>query len=376
MVKPVRKTSNKNPPILSHEFIIQNHADIVSCVAMVFVVGLMVQATSPIASIFITLQHNVTDAALGEALLYSPGVKDWGCVFFYSLICIVIHAIIQEYVLDKISKKLHLSKSKLAVFSTSGQLAVFYLISAGWGLDLAIKEHIIPDIARLWSDYPAPMPFMLKLYIIVQLAYNLHEIPELYFQRVKKEEYAGKAVQSVAALVLIYIPYLLNFNRLVVCLLVLHHVSELFNHVSQLIQTVDKDEKFTKGTRLVSNILQILARLGSIILAILTLFYGFALGEQQELRHPSRTLQHSTHPVRRVGWRSFPSDTAPTFAYLTFKVISAYIARSRESKAQTVVPKAKPQKKEKSKKNKKSEESDLPEVDQNTNKTLGKQKVK
>lgn len=41
-----RKNSNKNPPILSHEFIIQNHADIVSCVAMVFVVGLMVQVTS------------------------------------------------------------------------------------------------------------------------------------------------------------------------------------------------------------------------------------------------------------------------------------------------------------------------------------------
>lgn len=43
MVKPIRKNSNKNPPILSHEFIIQNHADIVSCVAMVFVIGLMVQ---------------------------------------------------------------------------------------------------------------------------------------------------------------------------------------------------------------------------------------------------------------------------------------------------------------------------------------------
>lgn len=38
-----RKSSSKNPPILSHEFVIQNHADIVSCVAMVFVIGLMVQ---------------------------------------------------------------------------------------------------------------------------------------------------------------------------------------------------------------------------------------------------------------------------------------------------------------------------------------------
>lgn len=46
MVKPVRKSSNKNPPILSHEFVIQNHADIVSCVAMVFVVGIMVQVSN------------------------------------------------------------------------------------------------------------------------------------------------------------------------------------------------------------------------------------------------------------------------------------------------------------------------------------------
>lgn len=63
---------------------------------------------------------------------------------------------------------------------------------------------------------------------------------------------------------------------------------------------MDKDEKFTKGnffynilkhkidcsflgTRLVSNILQLLARLGSIVLAILTLWVGFALVQQGEL---------------------------------------------------------------------------------------------
>ena len=42
--KGARK-STKNPPILSHEFMIQNHADIVSCIAMVFVLGLMVQVS-------------------------------------------------------------------------------------------------------------------------------------------------------------------------------------------------------------------------------------------------------------------------------------------------------------------------------------------
>ncbi|PIO56474.1 hypothetical protein TELCIR_22126, partial [Teladorsagia circumcincta] len=29
------------PPIFSHEFVIQNHGDIMSCVLMVFIVGLM-----------------------------------------------------------------------------------------------------------------------------------------------------------------------------------------------------------------------------------------------------------------------------------------------------------------------------------------------
>lgn len=40
---------------------------------------------------------------------------------------------------------------------------------------------------------------------------------------------------------------------------------------------------FLIGTRVLSNVFLILSRLGSIILAVLTLWYGLALGEQQEL---------------------------------------------------------------------------------------------
>ena len=54
------KKKTKNPPFLSHEFVIQNHADIVACVAMVFVLGLMFQMTSSLASVFIVMQHNTT----------------------------------------------------------------------------------------------------------------------------------------------------------------------------------------------------------------------------------------------------------------------------------------------------------------------------
>ena len=46
-VMAIRKKANKSPPVLSHEFVIQNHADIVSCVAMVFLLGLMFEVSPP-----------------------------------------------------------------------------------------------------------------------------------------------------------------------------------------------------------------------------------------------------------------------------------------------------------------------------------------
>ncbi len=52
-----RPKTGKNPPILSHEFVIQNHADIISCIAMVFVVGLMFQVSAFKLAIFIVFNE-------------------------------------------------------------------------------------------------------------------------------------------------------------------------------------------------------------------------------------------------------------------------------------------------------------------------------
>ena len=171
-----RPRTTKNPPILSHEFVIQNHADIVSCVAMVFVVGLMFQATSPIASLFVALQHNVTgttnetEVQEDQMIMYTHGAKDISCVFFYTLICIVIHAVIQEYVLDKLNRKMHLSKVKHSKFNESGQLLIFYFVSAAWGADLIVRESFA-NINSLWEGYPhASLSFVGKFYFIIQLA--------------------------------------------------------------------------------------------------------------------------------------------------------------------------------------------------------------
>ena len=62
----------------------------------------------------------------------------------------------------------------------------------------------------LWLDYPAPLSFILKIYILFQMSYCLHEIPELYFQKVKKDEQWQKIRKSLAETVCILIPYYLK----------------------------------------------------------------------------------------------------------------------------------------------------------------------
>ncbi|ESO83155.1 hypothetical protein LOTGIDRAFT_133925 [Lottia gigantea] len=273
-----RRNKSKNPPIFSHEFIIQNHPDIVSCVAMVFVIGLMFQVTSPVATLFVTMQHNVTlngnadyDPDVGY---YTYGRKDVFAVFFYSLICIVVHAVLQEYVLDKFNRRMHLSKVKHSKFNESGQLLAFYITSALFGVDIIYRESYLMGISRLWDNYPhANFPFLVKFYFILQIAYWIHTFPELYFQKVKKDEMRPRIQYAVLYLVFITASYLLNFNRVALCMLVLHYTVEFVYHVARLLYFAEKTELANTGF-MVFNVLFVLVRLGTITLAVLTFWYG------------------------------------------------------------------------------------------------------
>lgn len=350
-----RKSSNKNPPFLSHEFVIQNHADIVSCVAMVFVVGLMLQATNALASIFIALHHNVTGAdpshenPQGEPYSYTSGWKDGCAVFFYTLICIIMHAILQEYALDKISKKLHLSKFKLSRFNESGQLVVFYAMSFLWGFDVIVREQYFGNMAKLWEGFPEhPMVFLHKLFFIIQLAYYLHMLPELYFQKVKKDEQKAKIQHALGGFFLIGTAYFMGFQRIALVLLTLHYFCEFIAHAFQLVNIFDKEEKFTR-LRLVHNVVFILTRFATMVLAFLTLFYGIDNVSQIK--------------------RSFMLSTVFGLqGYLIFDFISNVLRSKRESsneqQSERLHKPAAPAKSEKTKKERKKE-SDLPEADQN-----------
>ncbi|XP_043351642.1 translocating chain-associated membrane protein 1-like isoform X3 [Dermochelys coriacea] len=186
------RRKNKSPPVLSHEFVIQNHADAVSCLAMGLLLGLMFEVTAKYVIIFITVQYNVTyttDDRSEPIHFYEYGPKDIATIFFYMLIAIILHAVIQEYILDKINRRLHLSKTKHSKFNESGQLAFFYLFSFAWGASILTAEEFMTNPTLLWKDYPhSRMFFQVKFFYVCQIAYWLHALPELYFQKIRKED--------------------------------------------------------------------------------------------------------------------------------------------------------------------------------------------
>lgn len=349
-----RKTTNKNPPILSHEFVIQNHADIISCVAMVFVLGLMDESTSPFASAFISLHHNVSgeeptrEQPLGKAFTYVAGIKDYCAVFFYTLTCIIMHAIIQEFVLDKISRKLHLSKFKLSLFNESGQLITFYVMSFLWGANVILKEGYFSKFSLLWDDFPMhPMSFLHKFYFIIQLAYYLHMLPELYFQKVKQEEQQPKIIHSVCGFSIICLAYTFGFQRIAIVLLTLHYLSEIVAHIFQLIGVFDRDEKMA-SVRIVNNAVFVFVRFISMVIGVLGLFYGVADKSSNKLR----------------GYMAFIGLIFLQGSFVYF-FITEQLKAKREAKQLAKQASASSQKKKSPKeKTKRKRESDLPEADQ------------
>merc|ERR1712083_992162 len=275
MVAKGKKT--KNPPILSHEFVIQNHADIVACVAMVFVVGLMFQVSSPLASVFIALHHNVSapveiqPGVFQDFTFYTAGIKDVSAVFFYLLISIVMHAIIQEYLLDKVNKKLHLSKVKHAKFNESGQLLAFYIVSLFWGGDIIMRENLM-NVSALWDGYPHNN---MTFFFIIQISYWLHIFPELYFQKTKKEDMPPKIQYAVLYLAFIVASYVFRFTRLALVLLVIHYLAETVFHICRILAYSEKTSISSKLFKL-GDLLFVLARFSSVILSVLTFWFGLA----------------------------------------------------------------------------------------------------
>ena len=137
---------------------------------------------------------------------------------------------------------------KQSKFNESGQLLIFYLISVLWGADVIFREGMLFNLSVLWKDYPnVPMTFMFKFFFIVQLSYWLHFYPELYFQKVKKEDIPSRVTYSTIYLVAVLAAYVTNFTRLALCLLVLHYLAETVFHTARLLHFADRKSIAAKG---------------------------------------------------------------------------------------------------------------------------------
>lgn len=283
-----RNTKGDGPPVFSHEFIIQNHADIISCVCMVIFLGLIPQATNKTASSFIFVQYNATVNATDNAprtgsarveyreplTVYHHGMLDALNVLFYAMVWIIIHALLQEYIWERTVKRLHLSKVKTSKYYDSGCLVVFYFVSLVWGLDYLIKENLLLNPAQLWDGYPHDqMKLSIKFYMLNQMAFWLHCYPELYFMKAKREELYPKLVLYTSSFLIIAGAYILQLQRLALVLLVLHYFVEFLFHASRLLHYHGKTNLSNPGFR-AWMVLFVLARFLTVGVSVLTLWFG------------------------------------------------------------------------------------------------------
>uniref|UniRef100_A0ACB8GGC3 Translocating chain-associated membrane protein 2 n=1 Tax=Sphaerodactylus townsendi TaxID=933632 RepID=A0ACB8GGC3_9SAUR len=238
------------------------------------------RVTAKTAFLFILPQYNVSvPTADGEIVLYHYGLKDLVTILFYIFIAIILHAVVQEYALDKINRRLHLSKVKHSKFNESGQLVAFHLTSVAWCLYVIVMEGYLSNPRSLWENYPhVHLPFQVKFFYLCQLAYWLHALPELYFQKVRKEEIPRQLQYISLYLVHIAGAYLLNLTRLGLILLLLQYVAEFLFHVARLFYFTDENnEKLFNAWAVVF----VISRLFTLTLSVLVIAFGLARVENQ-----------------------------------------------------------------------------------------------
>ena len=113
--------------------------------------------------------------------------------------------------IKKLNRKLHLSRTKTSKFNESGQLLTFYIISAAWGIEIFRRENYLYTFPSAWKEYPhSELSYFTKFFFIIQISYWIHNFPELYFQKIRKEEWKRRIVYSFIYLVAFSTAYLLK----------------------------------------------------------------------------------------------------------------------------------------------------------------------
>jgi len=219
--------------------------------------------------------------------MYSTGVKDICTIFFYTCCWIVVQAIIQEYILDKVSRRFHMSKTKNSKFNDSGNMLPFFAVSIGVGIDLVTKHETFPHFSKLWTNYPqTDMEFSVKFYFLLQIAYWIHCFPELYFMKIKKEDCPPKMTIYALYLAFLIPAYIMSGSQIALLLLTIHYVPEAIFHAARLIHCSGQQDLARHGF-LFWAVSFLLARLATVSSAILIIGFGMAENDLQYVDYPS-----------------------------------------------------------------------------------------
>lgn len=210
----------------------------------------------------------------GIPMQYTYGISDIFCVLFYCLVCIVAHGVIQQYLLDRSARKLHLSKIKHSKFNESGQLLTFYALSLIWAIELLRRDRLTKtSITDTIGGQQDAMSYGVKLFYIVQIAYWIHCFPEFYLQRVRKEEISQRAFYVSLYLASFLGAYFFNITRITLVLVLLHYTAEATFHTARLLYFRQSSELYPLAFK-IWNAAFLAARLTSITLSVLVLALG------------------------------------------------------------------------------------------------------
>ncbi|XP_074919704.1 translocating chain-associated membrane protein 2 [Chelonoidis abingdonii] len=140
-------------------------------------------------------------------------------------------------------------------------------------------EGYLSNPRSWWENYPHVfLPFQVKFFYLCQLAYWLHALPELYFQKVRKEEIPRHLRYISLYLMHIAGAYLLNLTRLGLILLLLQYFAEFLFHMARLFYFTDENnEKLFNAWAVVF----VITRLFTLTLSVLVIGFGLARAENQ-----------------------------------------------------------------------------------------------
>eukprot|EP00116_Pleurobrachia_bachei_P003839 sb/3464101/ len=201
--RPGGQKTEKDPSIFSQEYFLQNQADLMSSLCLIIMSGLLFKPTRALSAKFCFVQHNTTNLTDPEIKpMYKVGQADILVTVFYSLLCIAVHAVENEYFWEKIARRLRLSKTRLSEFMALGSTLPYHIAIVFGAVYVMKEEGLLLDPMALLTTVPVvEMPMLMKFYWLLILSFALHQYPEMYFMRVKNEEMPNKIIGYTAFIV-------------------------------------------------------------------------------------------------------------------------------------------------------------------------------